>query len=86
MVLKLNSGTITILIILERLNLWGHNFVKIFVKFLFYVYACSQILLYICIKFRENVLNGFKIITADMISMVKLTKWHNSVKYMCIMV
>ena len=35
---------------------------------------------YICTKFHENILDGIKVNTADMIFIGKISKGHNSVK------
>ena len=43
--------------------------------------ACPLMMVYTCTKFRKNILKDFRVIyLAEMISIVKFSKEHNSVK------
>ena len=42
--------------------------------------ACRLIMLYICAKFHEIILNGIKVIERTRISIQKITKGNNSAK------
>ena len=63
-----------------RKNSKGHNSVKMYVELQFFFSANCLMVVHICAKFHENILNSIKVIEQDTIFIAKISKGHNSVK------